>query len=257
MRVLVLFIWSALLARTALAAPVNSLAELPTTSRLAGAHEFNWNWAPFVVRVANGERFCTGSLIRQRWVLLAGHCKMAVGGTVFVNGGQRKVAVVHRHPDFAHGDFGLDNDVGLVKLDAPAPASALTTKLSRQAWSPKPGAIVELFGFGAKNEAREGPRILRRAFLTMIAAAKCKAMMPWPEWRSALDPIKQFCINEWKKESGICAGDSGGPLRVGHYQVAIASYRLGPCGSRIRPDVFARVQPYIGWIESVVGPLPH
>lgn len=256
MRALVLPLLCGLLAHVALASPIESAGSLRPTTRLANGNILGWGKAKFVVRVERTGSFCTGSLIAPRWVLLAGHCKATVGSVVHTVGGTRKVVAVHQHWGFKQDNFGIRDDVALVRMDAPAPPPTAETKLSRQAWWPYPGKNVQLFGFGAKNDAREGARILRTATLTMISANACRERMQWPEWKNALRPDKQFCINEWEREAGICDGDSGGPLRVDYLQVAIASYRLGPCGSRVRPDVFVRVEPYINWIQRFTGPLP-
>lgn len=139
-----------------------------------------------------GQLLCTGTLIAPRVVLTAGHCiggvdEVLFGATVAAPDDRRGVLLARAHPAFDLA--ALDNDVGVVLLDAPAPGGV----------DPHPfgaadldGGQLRLVGFG-----RTGP---------VDESAPRKR-----EGTAAVDLVEATTVRITPDPAQACDGDSGGP----------------------------------------------
>lgn len=73
------------------------------------------------------------------------------------------------------------------------------------------------------------------------------------------DMICTYSFERRQERTGVCSGDSGGPIvvpvpqsdgRVKHRQVGVVSWGAGYCGTH--PDVHARVSKAMDWIKTTV-----
>ncbi|KAI9004013.1 trypsin-like cysteine/serine peptidase domain-containing protein [Hyaloraphidium curvatum] len=168
------------------------------------------------------------------------------------------------HPDYSYSPAGYRvNDAAILFLDLPVnygdnfPAFAT---LNSDAYVPAADAIVRALGWGSSDmfdgESPEAPVIyvnpgvLQEVDLTANAAC---------DPRLEFDP-ESAALCAGTAGSGICYGDSGGPLLTnagpdGWQQVAIANY--APFGCRNpqlgSTSVFTRVAPLLGWIDRVLA----
>ncbi|XP_037792013.1 phenoloxidase-activating factor 3-like [Penaeus monodon] len=211
---------------------------------------------------------CGGALINERYIITAAHClhnrylKDAVLTTIRLgteyleptqdaHGYQTfSPEAIVLHPDF--NKFGLDyNDIALVRLNRnvvlsgrvhPVCLPPARIDLEEQFKGQMPVAI----GWGATKYASRSS-VLQEIHLPFVPLAICRAAYP----RFKLVD-EQICFGG-RPNRGTCKGDSGGPLVIGETVIGLLS-KGGKCAEAGRPDVFTRVDAYVGWIKENLKP---
>jgi V8-like Glu-specific endopeptidase len=164
------------------------------------------------VAVPDGKMFdlCTGVLVAPRVVLTAGHCMIGKTDKAVVifrrsllNAPQSAFRVVEKYAvpsgfDADVADGSDPNDVAVILLDRPAPSTAVPLPVSLIPVPPLAKGVM-LAGYGAAKYDQKKDRISGNAgFALRTAAAE---IVDW----SALITLDQ-------SKSGVCRGDSGGPI---------------------------------------------
>ncbi len=179
---------------------------------------------------------CTGTLVNERWVVTAKHCRLDTDKT-FCTGTDPKrpnicanVEVLHNHPS---------RDVTLVKLDR-----ALTDELSI---TPIPivttvvksdlvGKFGEAAGYGQQEDFESGELLFTREPISQVSDA--------------------YVTIDGQGQRGACFGDSGGPLFImTDSGPAIVGALSNGDSSCLGIDNYARVDKISAWIESYTGPI--
>ena len=204
---------------------------------------------------------CTGSLIRPRYVLTAGHCTQGARGAAFV---PTVVDVGDATPDDVflasaiataprYSARTLRDDVGLLKLSRPVRVTPVKVASAADDTRYRGGTTATVVGWGAVDRALTMPTRLRTGTITLQSNARCAA-----GWGRTFRPRGMICGGS--EVTDTCVGDSGGPLLVRNANgrwllLGATSFGREACGPGL-DSVYARVSSVRGWIERVTGLRP-
>ncbi|XP_033229481.1 chymotrypsin-2-like [Belonocnema kinseyi] len=223
------------------------------SGRIVGGSDADEAAFPYQVSLQiNGNHFCGGSIIHQKWIMTAGHClsgaqaskiTVVVGTNDLTRGGTRyeaKRLVVH--PNFSMAK--ITGDVALIEL-----ASAVTFSKSVSSIAlptsdiTKAHTHVVVSGWGKKSVFGGVSPKLQYLNVKTVYQRFCSFL-------SNLVTEKNICtISKFGK--GMCNGDSGSPVVAHGVQFGIVSWGL-PCALGV-PDVHTRVYSYVDWINGYVN----
>ncbi|XP_006878212.1 PREDICTED: cationic trypsin-3-like, partial [Chrysochloris asiatica] len=105
--------------------------------KIVGGYTCRENSAPYQVSLNAGYHFCGGSLINDQWVVSAAHCyksriqvRLGEHNIEVLEGNEQFIdsAKVIRHPKY--NSATIDNDIMLIKLNAPATISSRVSTIS-------------------------------------------------------------------------------------------------------------------------------
>ncbi|GJQ80483.1 hypothetical protein Trydic_g12378 [Trypoxylus dichotomus] len=212
---------------------------------------------PFMVslRLFPNILLCGGTIVNNRWILTAAHCMInetismitVVAGTNMLQSDRTYswIQWVVIHPDFIETGIG-PNDIALIRLSSPLRYSGTIAAVTLDVGGSE-STDVTMIGWGSSRRGGPVSNRLRQYSTQILRQDMCTRHYNYVT-------AKQFCTKS-KRGSGICDGDSGGPLidTRTKTQLGIASFAsIRGCG--IAPDVYTRVSSYITWIQKTINP---
>jgi secreted trypsin-like serine protease len=222
-------------------------------------------WMAYVLDFRGNEvGQCSGTVVAPNLVLTAGHCAEDVqsgvlneaAGYQVVTGNvdwaahesERQVSAVTRVIVCSCFDrHTMIGDVALLQLSTPTTAPPVTLAASPPADT---GAL--LAGWG-EAYSKQGIAVewLQTAPTLVQPAQRCEREAP------PFSSASEICVSDPPDyQTGVCNGDSGGPLLVaepsapgGMVQVGVTSHVYGECATT-SPSVFTRVDAISAWVSG-------
>ncbi|KAF5287277.1 hypothetical protein FQR65_LT02150 [Abscondita terminalis] len=108
------------------------------------------------------------------------------------------------------------------------------------------GKLCKATGWGALSYKGAAPVTLQEITTTSLSYERCQQMQP--KVLFILWDDKQICVFK-QNGTGLCSGDSGGPLAYDNKLVGLVSW--GRKCANGYPDIFTRVSGYVGWIDQI------
>jgi hypothetical protein len=158
------------------------------------------------------------------------------------------------HPNY--NDATAQNDIALMFLPFAVGQVGDYAKPNDDPHDPVVSNPMTVMGWGLTVYQGSYSDVLLETTVNYISNQECQEI-----YAGAPYPITDGNICAYKKYSGVCKGDSGGPLflekehgEIGDHptQVGISSWVKFPCASPGYPDVYTRVSYYEDWIKETV-----
>ena len=218
-----------------------------------------WPWI-VSLRTSSGAHDCGGTLIDDDWVLTAAHCGTPASIRIGPDAAAvtRNVAQVIPHPSYNVSTAA--NDIALIRLSQAVPSVA-PVRLNRDGGFPSTiphneatntaQANTRAAGWGRTSATGPLSSVLLETAVPAVTNASCASA-----FAGALRPVlaSNLCAGFSGGGTGVCNGDSGGPLAYafgGSVQAGITSWG-SPCARPGFPDVYTRVSSYADWITQHV-----
>ena len=251
-------------------------SEQDISAAIIGGEPTTLNQLPFFARLilhktgaSAFSNICGGSIVNDRYILTAAHC---VESDVFTDGWStddlrvlvknptmddvyvsefKDVRRITIHPDYDANALWI-NDLALLELSRPITDNVQSITLPQDFGDYSDAAVYQIFGLGQTSTTdTSGANYLRWAEIEPLTDAECASLV------TGFNSEESLCANgfEDRAYTGICSGDSGGPLTYvdgnGMYQqIGIVSYGSSICESADIPSVFTEILNYASWIEQ-------
>jgi secreted trypsin-like serine protease len=258
---------AALLCIASMAAPGTAAGQPAAHASVVGGKEAapgRYPWMAFVVDVleeGKGALACSGTVLTPRVILTAAHCAVdeqsrvlrdastyrVVTGVVNWTDPQRQLSKVTRmipYPKWAPGSardgFG---DAALLVLETPTTAPPVSLATPSDTRYLRLGTHARVAGWGMTYYEQPGFTEPLMWAKTTVESSRCEGL-----WG-------RICAIDFPKAaSGICHGDSGGPLFVadrkrGWLEIGITEAVFERCTTQ-RPQLFTRTDLLSKWIKT-------
>ncbi|KAJ3656392.1 hypothetical protein Zmor_015474 [Zophobas morio] len=210
---------------------------------------------------ADGNYFCTGSILNNQWIITAGQCVdgailfTILVGTHKLSGDESTVLKVATDTYVLHPDYNpntLANDIGLIKFRAPITFTTYIRNVYLPYGQMHETAIGIAYGWGQTSD--DNPDLsdtLTHVTLTGVSDAECRITYG--------DQLAENMVCfEGNYNEGTCFGDSGSPI-IQHVSrgytivIAISSFFSANGCESTDPSGYTKVFPYNNWINNVTS----
>jgi len=237
------------------ASEMNNSQQLPSIIEGMRVPQNDDTWRAIVALKKGNLQFCAGDLISSKWVLTAAHCIGDFDFTVGAKSYNRNTTTTYTvartivHPDYNNHD-DMDNDIALIELNEAV--VGITPIAYDTATNDRPNSTsLETAGWGMRDmDDNSGSTHLIEASVPLNNRDTCNNL-DTPYNGSVTDNM--LCAGNLSGGSGVCHGDSGGPLIVNNTLIGIVSWGAHPCAGENKPGIYTNVKRYAGWIAAHIS----
>ena len=250
----------------------------PNLKVIGGINATSEEFPSFVVitrknpKMINKIGICGGTILNDRWALTAAHCfpskrshdVINVLEGYDINDNKALMKLLMHHPPqieayFLHPKFlkqSFFNDIALIKIQGHFNFSKrvapvlLPNKCDDENYTQ--GTIV---GYGSYRT--EFYEVLQKATIQIYHSFN--SYNCYVHFVSSFEPNAMLCAGTSRNGTGVCFGDSGGPLIVQRNDgqqillgITSAKPIIGVCAIKNFPAVFTRVSYYLDWINNTI-----
>ena len=217
----------------------------------------------FVVSIGGG---CAGSIINEKWILTAAHCKplfrsTITAGSINLRASDRvrlKVLNSYVHPKYSSTKGS--NDFALLELAAPIDFSSgkisaieIADATLESSGGLEDGTMATVYGWGVTSENGSQPSIMRQVDVPLVSRERANAKDAYNNQIDETMIAAGYDIGG--KDS--CQGDSGGPLVIKDETaktqtlVGVVSFGDG-CARPKKYGIYSNISNAHAWIQSVI-----
>ncbi|KAK2832200.1 hypothetical protein Q7C36_015662 [Tachysurus vachellii] len=222
---------------------------------LTEACPHSWPWQVSLQSEEN--HYCSGTLIDERWVLTARHCRaeagdMAVLGAHDLNSiGSQSATVKAVYSQPYDGSYPPLHDLALLYLSVPARlgSSVFPVCISDENWRFDQGEFCVTTGWGYRRSTpKVSPDVLHQARVIPLSEQAC-----WTGWGQVFSSNALLCTQS--AASSSCLGDAGAPLLCQkderYYLAGMMALGLKRCDQQ-KPAIFTNLSRFWSWIERTM-----
>ncbi|XP_046987239.1 trypsin-1-like [Schistocerca americana] len=205
----------------------------------------------------NGSHYCGANVLSENWLVTAAHCvTTSAPSEQYILAGtnsQTSGGSIHRveqnivHVNYT-GMVDSSADIALLRVSPPLALDGVTVstvKLPAQGQEIEDGANAVAAGWGKLSSDYGNDTLapwLQKTNLTIVNNQECQK-----DYSFNLILPEHVCAGD--RYSGICGGDSGGPLYVNEELVGLVSFSRY-CSGLTPPSVYTRVPVFVDWIKE-------
>jgi trypsin len=239
-----------------------SLNQFNQAPLIVGGVEATKGEFPFIVSLQDRYgHFCGGSLIKEDWVLTAGHCvdgtsidKIVIGlhdQDVMDGAEVMKVKKIVPHPKFSMQT--VDYDYALIQLDKKSKFKPVDPN-KKEMKNPGPGETSTMSttaGWGTLNENSYSlSKKLQKVSVPLVNHDICKEV--YQDFNEVTD--RMICAGYDAGSKDSCQGDSGGPLITKDERgqislIGVVSWGKG-CAQPHLYGVYSKISAVYDWIQE-------